>query len=1262
MPLSEAMKLAIPASFREDKAAQCLQMIAARMPPAPGRQITLAKQRDGALVWSAASVHPLQPLETAYQGIVRDAARLIGNPDQRHDIESAQLGRFFFFDSDDLRLLGIPRTGPYTDPRLPLLPVRLQEARSEIKLAARDLELSELPGADPVAARGLRGRLAVRLTRALQLTREVDNVFRTAAGLNPPPNLINSIPVLMKVTAEIAALHNAIAAMTTARDFRNISESLLAANKLLGTACEGLCCVQMFHTIDAFFLFRLLVRYRVEATTPISADARAGISGDLTKLLHTDRGWLTDFLRDCIVDMDDALRRLDPAGNIIFFLKGGRALNYMLGTPELGENDWDTQIVINPNLPAARWYELFRLTHNEVVLRLEKYKAEFFMLVHAKAEQFAASFVGGLAPILMDDDAPPAFEGDLPDDGEDDATPGLPFRTNCKAELIDVGLPRPDTIEAREQWAQLKPASAILRAPDRVPYPGYLYYINEYATMILEAFAGTSHSLRKTPKRVERLYRVLTAAQLADPNPITHEQGLIPPSLLPNSIHAIQQIGDGCVRSALIVMLRQFAQAYALAAEPDLATQFDAFFAGWCAAPAAHAVYPTEFGDAITALKQLDIREPLPQARWTPGYQALADAIGMCQAVSKTMENRVKAQAEFIASNRDAVMDLVRYVVANSFPKPKEELEVQLAIVRCLAAHLQSDYAKFPRPAEVDPFIRADFRLFCRNPNADPAVAIQLVAPIIRDYTQRTTVTHFTYQLSGDGRSIRLYWPNAVTIGGFTYTPLVFTLDVAPPAEGWPTLSYAWGCPTLSLRDLVQEYRRLAADIEEFGVRARLRSTAGAMTEVLTTYENPEPPSPTLTAMSAGTAHYLMISSEDRANGDAPSYPPAYYPPDAPSVAHQVTLTANRPLTRAEFSLGNAPLLMDRSLDLLVVNQGHGDFAEFSSSRWTADDIRTNIVDPLIASGVRANTIVLDFCLSASLIQPFVPLLQAGGSIIAGYYSISELVVTTDVWASLAVPLSQRNRVNMGTVLRARLGDCAARLTGLSHLETARNPAFCSDQQVAQWLLGHAGDQEAISIVRYLPSIVDALATPQTVQQRCLALVGAAGAQNMSLNDKAVLQPIIPNGFLLNPQAQLQTIAQNLRTRLVFILTNVAYGVQAPLVSIQNLPTFAATGPSLWTLVRENWAKILSTAPGLPKCPTPFVIYTGDTATLTLDIAFQAPPVVNPNPANPLGPPAANLMQVVEPSAVADVPAMSQMLTVQNFIRNWDYRADYMQP
>ncbi len=107
-------------------------------------------------------------------------------------------------------------------------------------------------------------------------------------------------------------------------------------------------------------------------------------NGDRSKM-----GWLTAGLRRRSPNSAQ-IEKLNSRGErrAIFFVKGGRALNFFLGTPEKGENDWDTQVVIDPRLPAEKWYQCFSEVHDVLLTTLQTFKAEFTQLVKDNAPAF----------------------------------------------------------------------------------------------------------------------------------------------------------------------------------------------------------------------------------------------------------------------------------------------------------------------------------------------------------------------------------------------------------------------------------------------------------------------------------------------------------------------------------------------------------------------------------------------------------------------------------------------------------------------------------------------------------------------------------------------------------------------------------------------------------------------------------------------------------------------------------------------------------
>lgn len=1034
-----------------DPAVQCLDNVAAAAGAKLNQQITRTAPRDTALTWKSASVHPLQALETQYQGIVNDAVRGIDDLARRKVIESEALADFFFFDAAEPRLLGVGPGEPYDGAAFPLPEDKLREARRQLKAA---VALMRPPPGHQIDG----ATVTAHLTADYRVATAVRNGFLTL------PGSVNwRVPAIDVANRAFTIADREVTAAQATRDARYLAlaiNQLKTANAALEKAVIGLAAVQMIYFIESFYLFRLLVRYRVEAATPLTPKAIADASGALTALVTNGHPWLSDWLREKIAELAQRIAAVDPSGNTLFFLKGGRAVQYLLGTPQNGENDWDTQIVINPELPAADWYDLFLRVSNEVLLALKQFKGEFYMLLHHHAADFERELAALLAPPpepmeidqeggpeameIDDDDAPVPMEidvgeGPVPMDIDDDDAPVPmdidppapapgPLWSNCKAELIDIGLPRYDTVEAHEQWAMLSPGRAAPDAPppilvaDGVPYPGLLYYIDEYVTMIREVFAGASPAPAKATTRIKRLYDILQLNGVAQV--IARQYQEIPPPLLPQSLALVYPATDA-TRAILVVLLRQFAEAYGLAKDPGLATSFDGLFAANLANAQALAPYPQELTDAIQV--------QWGKGTWNDAYTELATAIGYAQWVSQQMEAHFVARAGFMAGQQPALDAILSQLLGNEiFSQQEEELELQIALRDSYAAALQANYLSYPHADALDPVTYNALGLYSPREDADPAAILALVQPLVADCLVNTMLDLTSVTTA---HAIRIYWADNQTIGDFTYQPLAIEIAVhLLPAR--PLLSYIWGMALLSLRDLVGEYRAEAARIEEFGRRAVLRKTAGALTEMLTQAANPEPVNPAIAALRKGDCHHLMISSAKNAVGRGAGYPRSYYQPYGrqPYMAFQVTMTDNRPALATTLTLGAAPV--DRTLDLLVLNQGHGDMNDFAG--WSSSDLRTYLVKPLVDSGVRANIVILDFCLSASLLDVFAPLCTQAGGVYSAIYSISQVVVTTEFWEMVQPALAQRDLNALQQAILTRLRMISADLN-----EKAPPPPTC---------------------------------------------------------------------------------------------------------------------------------------------------------------------------------------------------------------------------
>jgi hypothetical protein len=1176
--------------------------------------VVLATPKDAALIWKAASVHPMQPLQNVHQRLARDGIRKAKTDDDKVVAESEALSRFYYFDAGDPKLLGVAVPPPAsTFPEQ-----RLADAVKEIGNVKRGVK-------DPAA---VAATLKTQLDGAVTALRNVIGLFSAPVGAITMP-APSTVPVLRDALQSLAdgdALLKT-APLTTA-EVKKAVKAVEAAAKQVETALTSYCCIQNLHVISPFYLFRMLVRFRIESADALTAKHRAGVSGQLTGFLNNNpndtRRWLFDYLEACIKDLDAELKKVSST-DLLFFLKGGRALKYLEKDKLKGENDWDTQVVVNPELPVNEWYDLYRRVHNVALLRLKAYKLGFYMLVHANKDSFSKTIkasLAGLNPLTADARA-------------------RVNRMNCKAELIDIGIPRFDTVECHEQWHLMH---GNIKVEDGVPIPDFLYYINEYVLMIREAFAEKSISIGKTPKRVRRLYGIVTLPGMDVT--VGAERAKIPAASVPKTLPVIDA-QNAAAKAVLTVLVRQFAEAYDLAWDPGLALAFDTFVDGEKGDLGAKVVYPAALTKAIT--------DDAPT--YTADHKALATVIGFGEYASSTFEKHLRVRGDFLWGKRRELGRFVKAIYTASMFTAEEELQLQFAVSGSWAAGLYADYFAFPkdRITEIEGVDVVDITVFSKIADVTTKVIDMFLRPLVDTYVSQVDTPNFEIKADPAG-NLHLFWPEEQDFGdGFKYKPRAIRIMAELNTARWPNLAFVWGYPVVSLRDLIREYDREAARLDEFGAQQRLKKTSAALVEILTKYENTVsdtapvdgvlpvlagtppalPPASAITpaAITDGTCHYLMISSDQGANGGAGAYP------NTVAVAEQFLIRMGTDSGAWKLPAIKAPGPgVDRTLDLLVVNQGHGDVERFGN--FSAADLKAKLVDPLIAAQVTANVIVLDFCLSATLTHIFAPLLAPGGRLITTMYSAPAIVVTSETWTALSASLTARNLVEINTALTGRMRTLTRTNTGHVNIEPLRDLAVTGDTYVGDITARDGPSGDKASVARYLRQIATAVTVagaPATVATPAMQadLIAIKTTAQIGPGEAAVLVPVPALGMAFD-DAQLAAMMVLLRARLVEVLTQPAYNINLPLGSLAALPTVGPTG--LWIKIAAQLADVLGDAPGLEKLPSIFGVYTQGGARLTLDRAFTVP----------LAGRAPAFLDAIFPGSAAEVGTVNGVLAREN--------------
>ena len=792
---------------------QKLGVLAGKAKGPPGLTVSLPKQVDVAYIWKGASIHPMQALQNIQHRTVREALRPVVGDDERRDETSKQLGSFCYFDSSSPKLLPAPDS--LAGDRH-FLEERIADSKTKIETIARVIRKLDTLDDSSGPGETVKDKLKAQLVEVRKVTSAVPSGSRQLTGQSA---LLDDISDDLDGTGieDSAGLEDA------ARRLLDVATSV--ENEL-----QGYCCLANFHVIDTFYLFRLLVKYRFVSRDEITSDIKSDVSGGVTGFLHNGLDgatrWVTLWLTEKLVALNKELEKIDKT-NLFFYLKGGRALEYLLGSPASGQNDFDTGIIINPNLPPAEWYELFRKVHNLCVRHLRQCKYEFIGLLDRNKDAFDAYVKSLEKPPERQEDAAPADDDD--DEGslaEEQAKREADLmmqleppdeRASGKAELIDIGMPRRDTPEVWETW-HLKPAAVT--AGDGMVYPGPLYYIGEYVMMIRDALQPGSRAAKKSNKRVVRLSKLLHSDKTDAA--VEHEIKEMPGSLLPAALKASDAFGNDA--KAVKIVLSQLAYAHLLREDAFYREKLDPYIKARIAEKDTFAPLPQEFADAIKALKPAEI--------------TTAKACGFVDKLAAQMEQHLMDRGDFFRQQRKEFSRFVKAIyTASIFSNQAEELELMFCVTGCFAARLHAEYANYEHMEDIEPMHRVDLKIFCKS-DADPNIVMDIIAPgIIEAYRAHPETPEYAV-IESTNASVNMYWPTEERMGEFTYRPLVIRLRVEKRKD-WPQLSFVWGYPVLSLRDLVWDYIKQCGHTEEVAARRRLHKTAQALTDIISKFENP---------------------------------------------------------------------------------------------------------------------------------------------------------------------------------------------------------------------------------------------------------------------------------------------------------------------------------------------------------------------------------------------------------------------------------------
>ncbi len=821
-------------------------------------KIMLSSQRNFSIGWENVAVHPLQPLENVYRRVVREAVDNEMDRNERQKKESSALSKFFFFDVSEVKLLNVNDNEQEEE----FLEEKLLKVRKNLATLIRYITSQK----EEDCKLNDQSKLNNIFYEQVKELDEILNKILAVRGYNPQCDT-DIVPILAWIIKELNGYKEEI---MKAEDLPKLYwDKYRKVVQYLGRVLNGLARIQMSYIIEPFYLFRFLVNFRLTSNKEILADEQKKVSGQLTGLLnHTNFDWLGKWLEQKIVELNTELLKInnDDKEKVHFYLKGGRALKYLEGKPQDGTNDWDTSILINPELPAEEWYKTFAEVHNIVLRKLKDFKLEFFMLLHKHAESELpkeeeyhesddSDNMSATYSEVEDDKKNLDFDFEevvVEEDGsgtrDAEESELLPkYAVNVKAELIDIGIPRRDTVEAFEQWLHTKIITKNgLDSNNQVPIPNYLYYISEYIMILREALDPNETSpLGKLPKRIRRIYGLLSpedSAQVID-QVIGKKKDQLN-RVLPESLQVVNQ-EQSPFKRLLVVILEQFVKAYSLRIGSDskpITKVFDKLFST-----------KSDKKDDIKYTEDLQEAIDNAEPKLKDNEKLLFRWIAVAREVSSEFEEHFKCRAKFFGfgtrsldlegKRKQKLINLVRTLYKSpQLFSDQEELQVQFAVTGSYAAYLYADYNKLADnlKEQLDPVNTIEIKFFFASGDSkpDPKVAIDLVKNImlkaLAEYSKGDHISKLLFNLTEDDQNkiTLIYWDEyqEEENSPFKYKPLLVEISLVVTDQS-QKLEFIWGFPVISLRDLIREYNRKAAEAEEFAATRRFSKTASILAE-----------------------------------------------------------------------------------------------------------------------------------------------------------------------------------------------------------------------------------------------------------------------------------------------------------------------------------------------------------------------------------------------------------------------------------------------
>ena len=784
--------------------------------PDPAPVVVDGPQDPAATAWSSLAVHPLSVLETSYIADVRSAEQAAPNQEAEREAVFEALSGYFALNKDTPTLLS-PGSAPLIDERIAgiktdfnqievLVPQNFGAAYERLKLLIAEVATT----LDMITTRetiGLASQHIQDVFLYLDMgTQTTENVAANWAQHNPGNSEVDVQARLQEIKAQI---------------IDPIKKPSIAAAS-----------PRSLYNIGPFYLYRLMHRFLGGSPdTEMNLANKGFASGLVTGEMHrSDWPWVSEWhqsqineLAEKVVALEATLQEDFMMGDtavLKFFLKGGRAMYTVLGSPELGGNDWDTGILINPDLPAEKWYKAFAKVNDLIISFLDKARFSYTELLSQHKDELLNAVPVQLAAQTQNtavhhydpnEFSRAAMESEhLESQNQRVAvalglpTPFLPVGVN--GELIDIGVSARNSVELHEHWRAIDIISidGVGGIPTNVPT--LPYFVDDFSTMIRDAIE-TNTVDRKLAKRLERLLLVMLSDDHDFQGEIAHKLHEVSEKL-PNA-YVAYNLADESVQSKMLgwglaVLLENVGVYY-------LRNEWIAAFDDYLQTNAG----PLLNEQSIDEL-WLTIKPSIKNHAHDEGCKSLFLAQTALATISRAIREDYATKAASLSGVNRAAVEFLKTTIDAPFSLPDAGIFYQTGF---MAAMTQAVHQGLQVPVNSGLSLGGAAEYFYRPGETDAQDAFHQL-----DATASPGIpANYSLSVEVFGGQEMLVLRTSVAIPGLNIAPpnpALMIIRQEPDGVGAArVLDHINGSATASLRDLVRQFVNRAAKSDDFGLR-----------------------------------------------------------------------------------------------------------------------------------------------------------------------------------------------------------------------------------------------------------------------------------------------------------------------------------------------------------------------------------------------------------------------------------------------------------